>query len=65
MNHTRKDALTWMHERDVNYTVKSGYKAIQGWKTFATDSPSSSHNDTNIWKNIWALPTIPRHKIML
>lgn len=62
---TQRDALMWMFEDNGCYTVKSGYIAIQTWKNNSQASPSFNNEDTRIWKKIWNLHTIPRHKTIL
>lgn len=65
INKNNTDELMWMHEKNGIYTVKSGYKAIQGWKARTNTSPSSSSPETKVWKKLWSLHTIPRHKTIL
>lgn len=60
-----RDTLMWMFEKTGSYTVKSGYTAIQIWKNGSQNSPSSSSENTKLWKKIWNLHTIPRHKTIL
>ncbi|GAU19906.1 hypothetical protein TSUD_95110 [Trifolium subterraneum] len=62
---TLEDQLMWPHSKEGIYTVKSGYNLIKFWKN--AESPSSTHTDAynKVWKKLWALPTIPRHKILL
>ena len=55
----------WMHENNGSYYVKNGYKAIQSWKTSSISNPSISSPDSHLWKKLWALHTIPRHKTIL
>jgi len=65
INTSSEDSLMWMHENNGSYSVKSGYKAIQSWKTSSISNPSISSPDSHLWKKLWALHTIPRHKTIL
>jgi hypothetical protein len=59
---TRQDMFTWPMTNDGNYSVKSGYQAIQDWKA-ETQGPSTS-NTTNLkpmWKKIWKLKIPPKY----
>ena len=49
----------WMYDKTGNYTVKSGYSAIQTWKIQDNHNPSTSTNN----HKLWSLYTIPRRKI--
>jgi hypothetical protein len=64
VNTLTKDTIMWMYEPHGNYTVKSGYQALQSWKISNSDSPSSSGNSSDIWKKLWFIHTIPRHKML-
>jgi hypothetical protein len=65
VNTSADDELMWMFETDGVYTVKSGYQAIQQWKAISNSTPSTSTNDKQLWKKLWSLHTIPRHKTLL
>jgi len=65
LNTSNKDTLMWMYESNGIYSVKSGYKAIKGWQNQNTQPFHSSSTETMVWKKVWALHTIPRHKIIL
>jgi hypothetical protein len=56
----------WMYESNGIYSVKSGYQAIKSWQAQQnhTSIPNCS-SETKVWKKLWALRTIPRHKVML
>lgn len=55
----------WMFETNGIYTVKSGYQAIKRWQSQQNTSPTCSSSTQHIWKKIWSLQTIPRHKMIL
>jgi len=55
----------WMHDPTGIYFVKSGYNTLKIWQTQQTNYPSTSSVETLIWKKIWSLHTIPRHKVLL
>lgn len=55
----------YMFELGGHYTVKSGYNAIQIWKVHLNPIPSSSGSANTIWKILWGLHFIPRHKTLL
>jgi hypothetical protein len=43
VDNNQKDELMWMHSKDGNYSVKTGYNAIQNW--INNDHPGSSNQD--------------------
>ncbi|XP_045797986.1 uncharacterized protein LOC123892217 [Trifolium pratense] len=55
----------WPHTKEGIYSVKSGYNLLRSWKN--AETPGSTHSDPNykVWKRLWTLPTIPRHKVLL
>lgn len=55
----------WMFEQEGNYSVKSGYEAIQLWKASSNIGPSTSTFDNNVYQKLWKIKTIPRHKMIL
>jgi len=57
-----EDSFMWMHLVDGEYTVKSSYKAIRLWHNQSLEGPSHQEEDQNLWKKVWNLKTIPRHK---
>jgi hypothetical protein len=58
------DQLMWPHAKEGRYTVKSGYNLLKLWQD--TNGPNSStNNNQNLWKNLWNLQTIPRHKMLI
>jgi hypothetical protein len=65
INTNIKDSVMWMHEQNGNYSVKSGYKAIREWQNQNSPVPSTSNSAASVWKKIWTLHTIPRHKNLL
>jgi hypothetical protein len=65
IHHDKQDEIMWMFEDSGQYTVKSGYKALQIWKARSDQNPSTSMNNEKLWQKIWALSTIPRHKTIL
>jgi len=62
---TNMDALMWMFEPNGCYTVKSGYKAIQIWKARSQTTARTSNENNSVWKKLWNLNTIPRHKTII
>jgi len=62
---SKSDALMWMYDLSGCYTVKSGYSAIQTWKSTNNKDPSSSSVNHTLWQKLWNLNTIPRHKTLL
>jgi len=65
INTSQEDEIMWMFEPKGCYSVKSGYTALQNWKTSSTSSPMGSTRDTKLWKKLWNVHTIPRHKTIL
>lgn len=53
-----------VHRQGV-YSVKSGYQAIQLWKAHREQEASNSELMDTIWKKVWDLDTIPRHRVLL
>jgi hypothetical protein len=60
-----RDQLMWPHSKEGNYTVKSGYNILKHWQESTSPNSSSSNNQNNIWKKLWNLHTIPKHKMLL
>jgi hypothetical protein len=62
----RQDEFTWPLTKDGNYTVKSGYQAIQDWKV-GNKGPSTSDTNNNnpIWQKLWKLKIPPKHSTLL
>jgi hypothetical protein len=59
-NTNSEDFISWYGTKDGNYTVKSGYQAIIGWKdSNTTNSSSHSIADTR-WKKLWSLDVPPK-----
>lgn len=65
INTTNPDSLMWMHDPTGIYSVKSGYNTLRTWQTQQINNTSTSSDETLIWKKIWSLHTIPRHKVLL
>jgi len=59
------DTIMWAFTDTGDYSVKSGYQVIQGWKTNTDQGPSNQGYMESVWKKVWALETIPRHKVLL
>lgn len=59
------DNLMWMHNDTSEYTVKTGYFAQQVWKTQQDQGASNRSDMDTIWKKLWGLDTIPRHRVLL
>ena len=55
----------WMFSDNGDYTAKSEYMAIQQRKVNREQGPSNSGMMESIWKKVWGLDTIPRHKMLL
>lgn len=66
INTTNQDELMWMYELNGIYSVKSGYQAIRSWQIQQkhNTTPNCS-SETTVWKKLWKLHTIPRHKVIL
>lgn len=65
INTNHQDELMWMFEPRGGYSVKSGYTTIQTWKSRNDSAPTTSSRDSKLWKKLWNLHTIPRHKNLL
>jgi hypothetical protein len=60
------DQLMWPFTKEGSYTVKSGYNIIKSWHDNVNSVSTSTNNlDMKLWKTIWTLHTIPRHKVLL
>ncbi|XP_024640753.1 uncharacterized protein [Medicago truncatula] len=60
-----QDSLMWMFSETGVYSVKTGYQAIQCWKNNRDQGPSSEEIMKTVWKKVWGLQTIPRHKVLI
>jgi hypothetical protein len=60
-----EDQLICPHSKEGNYTVKSGYNLLKHWQKSTSPNSSSYNSQNNIWKKLWNLHTIPRHKMLL
>lgn len=59
------DSLMWLHTKDGNYSVKSGYNLIREWVQNKEQGTSNTVSMQKLWKTVWSLNTIPRHKDFL
>jgi hypothetical protein len=56
----------WPFTKEGSYTVKSGYNLVKSWHDNVNSVSTSTNNlDMKLWKTIWTLHTIPRHKVLL
>jgi hypothetical protein len=56
----------WPHTKEGSYTVKPGYNIIKLWQENANSAPNSTNSfDIKLWKTLWSLHMIPRHKVLL
>ncbi|PNX93933.1 hypothetical protein L195_g017757 [Trifolium pratense] len=55
------DQLVWPYTKEGVYT---GYNVLKHWQDSTTTS-TATNSYNPIWKRIWTLPTIPRHKAHL
>jgi hypothetical protein len=60
-----EDSFMWMFTADGNYSVKSGYNFINEGHHNQLPGLSNITGNQKIWKTIWSLNTIPRHKDLL
>jgi hypothetical protein len=61
-----EDQLMWPYTKDGSYTVKSGYNIIKLWQDNTNSAATSTTTHYNkMWKALWSLHTIPRHKVPL
>ncbi|MCI09152.1 retrotransposon unclassified-like protein, partial [Trifolium medium] len=60
-----EDQIMWPHTKDGLYSVKSGYNLLRHWQNSSNPSSTSSNNYNHIWKKLWNLQTIPRHRVLL
>ncbi|GAU28964.1 hypothetical protein TSUD_153800 [Trifolium subterraneum] len=58
------DQLMWPYSKDGTYTVKTGYNILKHWQDSSVNG-STTNSFNHIWKKLWTLPTIPRHKTLL
>ncbi|KAK2395425.1 hypothetical protein QL285_057163 [Trifolium repens] len=61
----QEDKVMWMHSRDGNYSVKTGYQALSRWRERRKEGPSDTTYQNKIWSRIWKIHTIPRHQTLL
>ncbi|GAU42618.1 hypothetical protein TSUD_238110 [Trifolium subterraneum] len=56
------DEFSWPCTKDVIYTVKSGYQAIQEWKeNYNEQATSYKTNDNRVWQKLWQLKIPPKY----
>jgi hypothetical protein len=60
-----EDQLMWPHSKDGNYSVKTGYNLLCQWHNATLPGSAQINNQDKIWKKLWSLNTIPRHKVLL
>jgi hypothetical protein len=60
-----EDQLMWPHSKDGSYTVKTGYNLLKHWADVARPCSTNPNTQSNHWKKLWSLNTIPRHKALL
>jgi hypothetical protein len=60
-----EDQLMWPHSKEGTYTVKSGYNLLKHWADSESPSPANTNSQQDLWKKLWNLNTIPRHKALL
>jgi ribonuclease HI len=63
-----EDWTAWDKEKSGVYSVRSAYRAIvdknRGEEALRHgDSPSSSDNDTDVWKRLWKLQVVPKVRV--
>jgi hypothetical protein len=60
-----EDYLMWPHTPEGVYTVRSGYNILKHWQDSLHNGPTNTNPHNLVWKRLWTLPTIPRHKALL
>lgn len=60
-----EDSLMWPISDSGIYSVKSGYQALQTWKNNLVQGTSNQGPMEQVWKKVWGIKTIPRHKSFL
>jgi ribonuclease HI len=60
-----EDQIMWPHTNNGIYTVKSGYNVLKQWQENSNCGSTNSNPHNLIWKRVWTLPTVPRHKALL
>lgn len=60
-----EDQMMWHHTTNGCYTVKSGYNIMKQWQDNSNCGPTNTNPHNLIWKRLWTLPTIPKHKALL
>jgi hypothetical protein len=59
------DQLMWPHSKQGTYTVKSGYNLLNQWKEAERPGSANGNAHNELWKKLWTLHTVPRHKVFL
>ncbi|KAL6526559.1 hypothetical protein OROGR_015649 [Orobanche gracilis] len=59
-----EDALIWAEAGNGMFSVKTAYKAIVQWKRLE-ESSTSATTSNDVWKKLWKLNTLPRHKHLM
>jgi hypothetical protein len=59
------DRLMWPYSKDGIYSVKIGYNLLQSWQEAERPSTTINTRNNTIWKKLWTLHTVPRHKMLL
>jgi hypothetical protein len=60
-----EDQIMWPHTNTGLYTVRSGYNMIKQWHDNSNGGTANPNPHNLIWKRLWTLPTVPRHKVLL
>jgi hypothetical protein len=63
-NHS-EDKLMWPYTKDGCYSVRTGYNILKQWQDNSNCNSANPNTYNKIWKRIWSLHTIPRHKALL
>ena len=63
-----EDWTAWAKEKSGIYSVKSAYRALVGRnqeeEVLKHDVvPSTSDNDSELWKRLWKLPVVPKVRV--
>jgi hypothetical protein len=60
-----EDKLMWPYTKDGCYSVRTGYNLLKQWQDSSKCNSANPNTYNKIWKSIWSLHTIPRHKALL
>jgi len=61
----QSDSIMWTVSENGDYSVKTGYQAIQLLKNSQGQGPSNHDLMEKVWKIIWRFDTIPRYKVLV